>query len=172
MKKQSKEIRQKRRSQIKAEFISIGAMLILELMIIASAVFTGVNYTNYKNNCTEPLDAVVTSVSEDRVLTHNTKSHGGNYKYITETTVTISVTTDGVFNEKTITGDAQYFKKGQKLRIYYDPGNPSRCYIEEQLEVTRKTFIALIVIAVLWLTACTAVSLIAVKRYKKYKRGE
>ena len=172
MKKQSKEIRQKRRSQIKAEFISVGAMLALELVIIMSAVFTGINYTNYKNNCTEPLDAVVTSVSEDRVLTHNTKSRGVNYKFITETTATISVTTDGIFNEKTITIDAQYFKKGQKLRIYYDPGDPSRYYIEEQLELTRKTFIALIVIAVLWLTACTAVSLIAVKHYKKHKRGE
>lgn len=106
-------------------------MLVLELAIIISAVFTGINYTNYKNNCTEPLDAVVTSVSEDRVLTHNTNSHGGNYKYITETIVTISVTTDGIFNEKTITSYAQYFKKGQKLRIYYDPGNPSRYYIGE-----------------------------------------
>lgn len=172
IKKQSKEIRQKSRRQIKAEFISIGAMLVLELAVIISTVFTGINYTNYKNNCTEPLDAVVTSVSEDRVLTHNTNSHGGNYKYITETTATISVTTDGIFNEKTITSDAQYFKKGQELRIYYDPGNPSRYYIGEQLEVTRKTLIALIVIAALWLTACTAVSIIVFKHYKKYKMGE
>ena len=48
IKKQSKEIRKKSRRQIKAEFISIGAMLVLELAIIISAVFTGINYTNYK----------------------------------------------------------------------------------------------------------------------------
>lgn len=48
IKKQSKEIRQKSRRQIKAEFISIGAMLVLKLAVIISAVFTGIYYTNYK----------------------------------------------------------------------------------------------------------------------------
>ena len=54
--------------QIKAEFISVGAMLALELVIIISAVLAGNNYTSNKKNCTEPLDAVVTSVSGERVL--------------------------------------------------------------------------------------------------------
>lgn len=147
-------------------------MFVLELVIILAAVITACNYLEKNADCTGSVDAVVTNVETRRVKTINTRDHGGRFKYVTETTVTISVETDGIFNEKTITSDAQYFKKGQELRIYYDPGNPSRYYIGEQLEVTRKTFIALIVIAALWLTACTAVSIIVFKHYKKYKMGE
>lgn len=171
-KKQSKEIRQYRRGRIKAEFICIISMFALELVILISAVFVGCDHASKTGNCTVPLDAVVTSVSEERVLSQNTMKHGGNYKYITKTTVTVSVMTDGIFKEKTITSDAPYFRKDQKLKIYYDPEDPSVYYIEEQMEKTRETLITLIVIAALWLAACAALTLLFAKHYKKYKNGE
>ena len=162
----------KSRRQIKTEFICIGAMFVLELVIILAAVITACNYLEKNADCTGSVDAVVTNVETRRVKTINTRDHGGRFKYVTETTVTISVETDGIFNEKTITSDAAYYEKGRKLKIYYDPDDPKDYYIEDQQDINKATLIVLVVIAALWMFVCTAVARVVAKHYKKYRNGE
>ena len=86
--------------------------------------------------------------------------------------MTISVETDGIFNEKTITSDAAYYEKGRKLKIYYDPDDPKDYYIEDQQDINKATLIVLVVIAALWMFVCTAVARVVAKHYKKYRNGE
>ena len=169
----SKSEQQKRYKKMRAEFLCIALVFAFELVLIIIAMLVGNKYERQKENCTKSVDAVVTDVKTERVRERNlSPTHGGKYKYVTETTVTISVETDSVFKEKTITTHIAHYEKDQKLKVYYDPDDPSDYYIEDQLEITNNTQIAIIVIAALWLPVCLLVTWVALKDFKRYRNGE
>ena len=167
-KKRLKRNRENIRKGLKAKYIAAGLTIVLEIAMIVAALLVGYFAKSKEHSCTKTVDAVVTNV-ETRIKPHiNRKRHGIQ----TETTATITVETDGVFTERTITQKTAKYHKDQKLVIYYDPGDPSCYYIEGELEEAKVTSTVIYVIAALWAFVCLIVVRAVLKDRKKLKSKE
>ncbi len=172
-KKRLNAARKNEYSKLKRFRIGLCIAFGFEVVLIFAAWLVGYNTELLRKNCTRSVNAVVTRVDEKkkwvRILSLN---HGGRYKYVTVITTSISVQTDCVFKESTITTHDGHYKKDQKLKIYYDPKDPSNYYIEDRLDINNKTQIVIIVIAVLWAGVFLLLTWVTYKQHKKCRSGK
>lgn len=109
---------------------------IAAVFVISALLFT-LSFYNYRSSvakiekCTAK---VYGTVSDVNVRTeHKWKYRDGKKVRYTETITTayISVETDGVFNQISISKRTKAFNKGDKVTIHYDPDKPSTYYLND-----------------------------------------
>ena len=172
-KKRQQAEREQQRSKLKRFRIGLGITWGFEIVLVIVILLIGAKTEHIKTNCTESVDGVVVRVDEktERV-TNLDKNHGTRYKYVTVFTTTISVKTDGAFGKSQITTNDGHYKEGQELKIFYDPGDPSDYYIEDELERKNTAQTVIIVIAVMWAALCLLLTWVTIKQHKKCKSGK
>ncbi|MBP5582277.1 MAG: DUF3592 domain-containing protein [Ruminococcus sp.] len=106
-------------------------------VFIISALLFSLSFFNYRSSVTkiEKCTAkVYGTVSDVNVRTeHKWKYRDGKKVRYTETITTayISVETDGVFNQSSISKRTKAFNKGDKVTIHYDPDKPGTYYLND-----------------------------------------
>ena len=172
-KKRQQAEREEQRSKLKRFRIGLGITWGFEIVLVIVILLVGAHTEHLKENCTKSVDGVVVRVDEktERV-TNLDKNHGTRYKYVTVFTTTISVEKPGKFGKSEIITTDGHYKKGQELKIFYDPDDPDDYYIEDKLERNNTTQIVIIVIAAMWAALCLLLTWVTIKQHKKCISGK
>ena len=172
-KKRRQAEREEQRSKLKRFRIGLGITWGFEIVLVIVILLIGAKTEHIKTNCTESVSGVVVSVKahKERVANIN-PNHGVKYIYETVFTTTISVKTDGAFGKSQITTNDGHYKEGQELKIFYNPGDPSDYYIEDELERKNTAQTVIIVIAVMWAALCLLLTWVTIKQHKKCISGK